>query len=236
MDEYGFTATLYDRCLTPLLSALRIDIRTFIQYRGYHRIIDICCGTGDQLQLLENGAEELVGIDNSVAMLAKARQNCSDNVALHLVEAEQLDFPPRYFDCAIVSFALHEKHQTLGDLIFSNAKRIVKQGGSIIITDYSRSSTGLKGFLLGDILIPVVERLAGRPHYLNYLSWKRDGGIEGFLQKQRQTKVDVISRRFGGTVFCCAVSVDDDTQTYQKHLALLNRAFPTPIPDQRRRS
>ena len=233
MDEYDSSATHYDRCLTPLLRALRIDVRTFIQHRGHRRIIDVCCGTGDQLHILENGAEELVGIDNSVAMLARARRNCSENVALHLIDAEQLDFPSGYFDCAIVSFALHEKHQTLRDLIFSNARRVVKQGGSIIITDYSHNPLGIKGFLLGDLLIPLIERLAGRSHYLNYLSWKRDGGIEGFLQQRRQT-VDVISRRLGGSVFCCAVSIDDDIQNYHKQLALLNRTFSNPILDQRR--
>jgi len=230
MDDYNSSATLYDRCLTPFLKPLRTDIRTFIQHRGYRRIIDICCGTGDQLQLLENGGKELVGIDHSVAMLARARRNCSENVALHLVDAEQLDFPSGYFDCAVVSFALHEKHQTLRDLIFTNGRKVVRQGGSMIITDFSQGSAGIKGFLLGDMLFPVIERLAGRSHYLNYLSWMREGGIEGFLQQRRQT-VEVISRRFGGSVYCCAVSVDDDIQTYHKHLALLNRTFPTPIPD-----
>lgn len=224
MDEYGASATLYDRCLTPLLKALRIDVRTYIQHRNHHKIIDICCGTGDQLMLLENETNELVGVDNSVAMLARARRNCSDNVALHLLDAEQLDFPDGYFDCAVLSFALHEKHHTLRDLIYSNTRKLVRQGGSLIITDYSQSSTGLKGFLLGDVLMPVIERAAGRDHYLNYLSWKRDGGIEGFLQERRQT-VEVISRRFGGSVFCCAVSIDDDIQNYHKHLALLNKTF-----------
>lgn len=229
MDQYGSSAALYDRCLTPLLKTLREDIRIYIQHRGHRKILDLCCGTGDQLKLLEKGAEELVGIDNSVSMLARARDNCSEQVALHLVDASQLDFPSGYFDCAIISFALHEKHPTLRDLIFFNARKVVRQGGSLIITDYSKSPPGVKGFVLGDIMIPVVERLAGRNHYLNYLNWMRAGGIEGFLQQRNQT-VDIISRRFGGSVFCCGVSIDDDIRTYQKHLDLLNRTF-SPSPD-----
>ena len=234
MDEYDSSAAFYDRCLTPLLKAVREDIRIFIQHRGHRRILDLCCGTGDQLKLLANGAEELVGIDNSVSMLARARSNCPEHVALHLVDASQLEFPSGYFDCAIISFSLHEKHQALRDLIFFNARKVVRQGGSLVITDYSKNPPGIKGFVLGDIMIPVIERLAGRDHYLNYLSWMRAGGIEGFLQQRNQT-VDIISRRFGGSVISCGVSIDDESRTYQKHLALLNKTF-SPSPDRLQRS
>ena len=226
-DEYSITATLYDRCLTPLLKAFRTDIRTLIQHRGHRRILDICCGTGDQLKLLEPGAEELVGIDNSEAMLVRARKNCGKRTELHLMDATQLDFPAGYFDCAILSFALHDKHLTQRELIFSNARKVVAQGGSMIVTDYGTDPSGTKGFLLGNIVIPVVERMAGRDHYLNYLSWQREGGLETFLQ-QRSDTVDIVSRRFGGTVFCCALSIDDDFKTYQKHLALLNTSLSPP--------
>ena len=224
IDQYNLTATLYDHCLTPLLNPFRTDIRTVIHHRGHHRILDICCGVGDQLRILESGSEELVGIDNSESMLARARKNCGEDTALYLADATQLDFAAGYFDCAILSFALHDKHPTQRELIYSNAKKVVAQGGSLIVTDYGKDHSGAKGFLLGDILIPLVERLAGKDHYRNYLSWQRDGGIETFL-RQRSDSVDIISRRFGGAVFCCAVSVDDDLKTYQKHLALLNKSL-----------
>ena len=223
-DEYSLSATLYDRCLTPLLKKFRTDIRTVIQHRGHRRVLDICCGTGDQLRLLESGTEELVGIDNSEAMLSRARKNCGERTILHLTDATQLDFPVGYFDCAILSFALHDKHPTQRDLIFSEARKVVAQGGSLIVTDYSKEHTGINGFLLGDVVIPVVERLAGKDHYRNYLSWQRDGGIEAFLQR-RSDRVDIISRRFGDSVFCCAVAMDDELKTYQKHLALLNKSL-----------
>ena len=227
IDAYSLSATLYDHCLTPLLKKFRTDIRTVIQHRGHRRVLDICCGTGDQLRLLESGTLELVGVDNSEAMLARARKNCGEHTVLHLTDATQLDFPPGHFDCAILSFALHDKHPTQRDLIFSNAKKSVAQGGSLIVTDYSKEPSGLKGFLLGDLLIPVVERLAGKDHYRNYLSWQRDGGIESFLQR-RSDRVDIISRRFGGAVFCCVVAINDDFKTYQKHLALLNKSLSLP--------
>ena len=101
-----------------------------------------------------------------------------------------------------------------------------------VVDDFNKSpagkeASGLNGFLLGDLLIPVVERLAGRDHYRNYLSWQRDGGIESFLQR-RSDRVDIISRRFGGSVFCCVLAINDDFKTYQKHLALLNKSLSPP--------
>lgn len=235
MDDYRSTAAFYDRCLTPLLNRMRADIRTYVQHRGYRKIIDICCGTGDQLQLLENSADELVGIDNSPAMLARARQNCSDNVALHLADAEQLEFPDGYFDCSIISFSLHEKHETIRDLIFSSARRVIRQGGSLIVCDYSGNPSGFKGFFLGNLIIPIIERFAGRLHYRNYLSWMRHGGLEIFLQHHHQT-ADIISRRFGTAALCCAVARDDELRAYRKHIALLNQSLPTPTFESEPRS
>ncbi len=225
MDEYKSTASFYDRCLTPLLRELRTDVRTYVHHRGYRRIIDICCGTGDQLKLLEDGAVELVGVDNSISMLARARRNCSDAVSLHLADAGQVEFPAHHFDCGIISFSLHEKHESSRDIIYTNSRRLIRQGGSLIVCDYSAAPSGAKGHLLANFLIPIIERCAGKAHYRNYLSWMRRGGLEKFLQDRDQS-IHIISQRFGDTVLCCAVSIDDEARAFQKQIALLNQGLP----------
>lgn len=229
MDEYKSTAAFYDRCLTPLLKELRMDICTYIHHRGHRRIIDICCGTGDQLRLLENGAAELVGVDNSSSMLARARRNCSDAVAFHLADAEQVEFPDHFFDCAILSFSLHEKHESLRDIIYTRCRRLVRQGGSLIVSDYRAGSSGVKGHLLANFAIPIIERFAGKAHYRNYLSWMRRGGLEKFLQDRDQS-VRIISERFSDTVLCCAVGIDDEARAFEKEIALLNQSLPLRTP------
>jgi ubiquinone/menaquinone biosynthesis C-methylase UbiE len=225
MDEYKSTAFFYDRCLTPLLKELRTDICTYIHHRGYRRIIDICCGTGDQLKLLENDAVELVGVDNSVSMLARARRNCSDAVMLQLADAEQVEFPDHHFDCGIISFSLHEKHASLRDIIYTNCRKMIRQGGSLIVSDYRTACSGVKGHLLANFLIPVIERFAGKAHYRNYLSWMRRGGLETFLQ-DKDENIRIISERFGDTVLCCAVSIDDEARALKKQIELLNQSLP----------
>ena len=228
-DEYQSYAKLYDRFLTPLLRPLRIDIRTFIHYRGYRNIIDMCCGTGDQLQLLERDGMNLVGVDNSVSMLEKARERCSDRVTLHMLDAEQMQAPEEPFDCALLTFSLHEKHATRRNHIFANARKMVRQGGSLIVTDYSGSSEGIKGSLIGRLLMPIIERCAGKTHYQNYLDWHKKGGLEVYLDRHEQT-VDVISRPYGGTVLCCSITIDDAGQALRRHIALLNRSLTSTSP------
>ena len=223
-DEYQSSATLYDCMLPPLLRPLRKDIRTYIHYREYRNVIDICCGTGDQLQMLERGDMRLVGVDNSFSMLEKARSRCSDKVALHLLDAEQMGPPEEPFDCCILVFSLHEKHPARRDQIFNNARRMVKQGGSLIVADYSRDGDGVKGAVIGGFLMPIIECCAGKKHYQHYLDWKRKGGLEGFLDR-RNLPVDVISRPYGGTVLCCAVAINDAGEAFNEHIALLNRSL-----------
>lgn len=229
-DEYQSTAVFYDRILTPLLRPLREDIRTFIHYRGHRDIIDICCGTGDQLQMLERDDMHLVGVDSSVSMLEKARRRCSDNVSLHLLDAEQMELPQGSFDCGILVFSLHEKHPTIRSQIFENARRLIKQGGSLILADHSGEPDGVKGSVIGSFLMPIIERCAGKSHYLNYRDWQSRGGLEGFLDR-RDLPVDIISRPYGGTVLCCAVNIDDAKQAFNEHIALLNRSLQSPSPE-----
>lgn len=224
IDEYQGTASFYNRYISPFLKQMREDIRTFIYHRRYTRIIDICCGTGDQLQMLEGPDMELVGVDNSISMLEQARRNCSADVQLHLLDAEQHRFSAGEFDCAIISFGLHEKHPASRKTIFDNTRRLLRQGGAYIIADYSGAASGLRGFLVAGFLVPVIERCAGKVHYQHYLSWSKQGGLEGFLGRRNEA-ADIISQPFGGAVTCCAITIDDEARTYNKQIALLNKTF-----------
>ena len=64
------------------------------------RILDVGCGTGRHLKLLESPGSHIVGVDASVFMLQKAR----DKGELKLIQAkgEQLPFEDRAFDITMV--------------------------------------------------------------------------------------------------------------------------------------
>ncbi len=223
-DLYQSIAPLYDTVVSPLLRSVRRDIATYIRFKQYRSIIDVCCGTGEQLRLLDGPDTRLVGIDSSLAMLAQAQQRSADSITFHLLDAEQSFLEGELYDCAIISFALHEKHAAAALNVFQNARRMVRPGGSLIIADFSGAASGAKGFLIGRIAIPLVERLAGKAHYHHYRRWLAGGGLEGFLTIQRAAS-DIICRPFGRTVLCCAVGITGPELPWETGLALLHRTL-----------
>ena len=81
------------------------DLMALVRPREGMRVVDLGCGPGELTRELHQhlGARETVGLDNSDAMLAKARAHVG--VGLHFEKAEIADFAP----------------QAEYDLVFSNA-------------------------------------------------------------------------------------------------------------------
>ncbi len=210
-DEYKNSASIYDLLLSRGLRSIRNTIRTFINHCEAENIIDICCGTGEQLRLLANDKLLLTGVDLSPAMLAQARNKSP--AAIHYLEtdATNLPLPDNEYDAVIVSFALHEKTGVQHRAIFKEACRLVKHSGHIIIADYAKPSASPTSFIVGNILIPIIERAAGLNHYHNYRDWMNQGAIEGFLEKNSPGKVTLITPHSKNCIKICAVSkIKDD--------------------------
>lgn len=226
-DPYHSIAPFYDRLVSPLLHPLRRDIATYIRFRGYRKVIDVCCGTGAQLRLLDAPGMQLSGIDNSLAMLEQAKRKSPDSIEFHLLDAEQTSFAPGTFDCAIISFSLHEKHPGAALAVFTHSRQMVRPGGSLILSDFSRVPATVSGFLYGRLMIPMVERLAGALHYRMYRQWLGQGALEGLLSRQGGAS-DVICRPFARCVLCCAMDIEATGLSLENGLALLNRAITSP--------
>ncbi len=226
-DEYHSSAIIYHYCISPLLQPIRRDIGTYIHHKGYRQIIDFGCGTGDQLRLLDGPGMSLCGIDNSLAMLEQARRNCSDAIDLHLLDAERDLVDSGSFDCAIISFGLHEKHPAAADTIFKNCRRVVRQGGALVLVDYTKAPSALPGRMYSAFLIPLIELLAGKMHNARYHGWMQRGGLEGFLSTRcsHDEIIEIISRPFHGAALCCAIRIEDDLHAKTNCYALLNQSL-----------
>ena len=220
-DDYNRIARTYDLLFSSALKQLRQDIRTYIFHKKYHRVVDICCGTGEQLHYLSNGNMQLCGIDSSLAMLEQARRTCPEQVELHLLDAEQDAFSANSFDCAIISLALHEKHPFSAQTIFDNCHRLIREQGALIIADFNPPVTGLLGSLIGKCFIPLIERCAGNKHYERYSLWIKDGGLETFLARLNVT-AEIISQPLHGNLLCCAVIKNDEVKVAQHNFGLLD--------------
>ncbi|MGI8880266.1 MAG: class I SAM-dependent methyltransferase [Jatrophihabitans sp.] len=110
-----------------------------------HRVLDLACGTGLNLPLVQDriGSDgTVVGIDASAAMLDVARTRCRragwSNVELRCCDAARLDALAdldRPFDAVLVTYALsiiqgwHEA--------FEQSLSLLRTGGRIVVVDMS---------------------------------------------------------------------------------------------------
>lgn len=205
-DEYRHTASFYDLLFSRGLRSIRSDIATFLKQCNAKNIIDICCGTGEQLRLLNDDGMLLTGVDLSQAMLLKARQKSPSSIHYLETDATKLPLADNSYDGIIISFALHEKSSLHHEAIFQEACRLLTHDGHIIVADYCMPPGGYASHLVGKILIPIIERAAGLSHYNNYRNWMKQGALEGFLQKKNPGQLTLIAPHFRKCIHIYAVS------------------------------
>ena len=199
-DEYRNTAAIYDLLFSRALRKIRSNVRTVLLHCHAKNVIDLCCGTGEQLRMLACDQMLLTGVDLSQAMLTRARETSPDTIQYLEADAGNLPLPDNSHDGVIISFGLHEKTASQHEAIFREACRLLTPEGSIIIADYCTPPTGPVSQLMGKMFIPAIERAAGLDHYHNYRDWMADGGIDGFLERNSPDKLSLISPHFNGCI------------------------------------
>lgn len=108
-------------------------------------VLDAGCGTGG-LTVAARPATGLtsrvVGLDSSVAMLARARRR-SDRAraAIELVEGSvtAAPFPDASFDVVMLSLVMHYLKPEQATLAIDEARRVLREGGRVVVVDFGRS-------------------------------------------------------------------------------------------------
>ena len=152
------------------------------------RVLDVCCGTGDQAFYYAQVGIMAIGIDLDPNMLKLAgkgkRRQALSNVSFQLSDARYLPFKDNYFDYVSISFALHEKERTARDKIISEMRRVVKKEGALIFIDFQ---VPLPKTLFAH-LIKAVEFIAGRNHHRHFKDYIAQGGLDEILKKNQLTE------------------------------------------------
>ncbi len=206
-DEYYKIAPYYEKLLSRFLYPIRKNICTFIHYHKHTKIIDVCCGTGKQLEMIAADNMVLTGVDLSPAMLNEAIS--SNNIEFLQLNAAEIDLPAKSFDAVILSLSLHEKNDFDREIIAQKCWALVRPGGHLLITDYCQTGNTFMGVITGKIIIPIIERVAGFNHFQCYKSWMQKGAVENFLQIFHQ-KADIISTHFFDSIMICTIEKESE--------------------------
>jgi len=147
------------------------------------KVLDVCCGTGEQVMKYGMNGIDAAGIDNDPSMLKVAFDNeikrQLTNVSFQLADATDLPFPNDYFDYSSISFGLHDKEKTIRDEVIHEMKRVVKHSGIFIFIDFHVPlPVNICGFAAR-----TVEFLVGGDHYRGFKSYINDGGLSEILKE-----------------------------------------------------
>jgi demethylmenaquinone methyltransferase/2-methoxy-6-polyprenyl-1,4-benzoquinol methylase len=194
---FGRVARRYD-LLNHLLSASLDRIwrrklaRALVLPPG-SRVLDLCCGTGDQALALRRPGLEIVAADFCMPMLAlaapKFRAAGGRTPAILNADALALPFPDASFDAATVSFGLRNVADL--DSALAELARILRPGGELGVLEFTvpaqQPLRGLYLFYFQQLLPRVGNMLSKDPTAYTYLpssvlSFPQREGFTGRLE------------------------------------------------------
>ena len=122
--------------------------------------LEVGVGTGKNFPYYPSGVQ-VVGIDLSPRMLARARRKASNrdmSVQLREMDVQQLDFPDHYFDTVFATFVFCSVPDPVGGL--HELRRVCRPSGRLLLLEHMRPENfALR--LIFDALNPMVVRMMG---------------------------------------------------------------------------
>ena len=180
-----FITNLYSIFIDPLLRDIRTYISKFSGMKRGDKVLDVCCGTGDQVFYYGKGSIIATGVDLSPKMIKSAEKRKGKsgltNVSFQVANAEQLPFKDNSFDFASICLGLHEIKRDERDKIISEMKRVVKKEGFLIFIDFQ---VPLPSTIIS-YLVKAIEYFAGRNHYECFKEYLKQGGLDAILNRNQ---------------------------------------------------
>jgi demethylmenaquinone methyltransferase/2-methoxy-6-polyprenyl-1,4-benzoquinol methylase len=170
-DMFDRIAPVYDfmnRAMTLGLDTRWRRMTVAAAVRPGDRVLDVCCGTGDLALAGAEAGGEVVGLDFSERMLARARQK-SNAVRWVRGDATELPFSEAEFDAVTVGFGirnLDDMDKGLGEIA-----RVLKPGGRLGCLEITRPHGLLRPFFRFwfDALVPLAGKVLPGGRAYTYL-------------------------------------------------------------------
>ena len=122
-------------------------------------VLDLCCGTATNAINIAKAKQsaEVTGIDLSDKMLdigkVKVNKEHLSNVTLKQMDATALEFQDGAFDEVLISLVLHELDETLAGRLILEAKRVLKDSGRIVVTEWEKQEKKARRVLFAPIAL-----------------------------------------------------------------------------------
>ena len=175
----------YSTLVDPILRDVRICVAGLSGIKAGDRVLDVCCGTGEQAFHYEQKGAIATGVDQDPSMIELAERNRKrrgfNHSTFRLASATELPFPDGYFDGASISLGLHEMERDERNRAVSEMKRVVKKKGGLMFIDF-QVPLPKNTFAC---LIRAVEFLAGRDNRTCFRDYLAQGGLNGLLKEAR---------------------------------------------------
>lgn len=194
LDAYARWAASYPpRAHNVLMQVEETAMRKLMPALEGHIVLDLACGTGRYgLIARELGAKQIIGLDNSRAML---EANPLEHVALATSEA----LPLARQSVNVVLCGLALGHLPSLSPTLSEISRILQSGGKVLVSDFHPFvflSGGQRTFTASDGLTYAVEHYAHL--YADYHRASRENGlwiedvVESSLEMDNNTSTPII--------------------------------------------
>jgi len=175
----------YSNIIDPVLKEVRTCVAGHSGVKEGDRVLDVCCGTGDQVFHYEQMGAVATGVDQNPNMIEVAERNRKRRGFKHstfrIAGATELPFPDDYFDCASLSLGLHEMEREERNRAISEMKRVVKKEGVLLFIDFR---VPMPNNLIA-FVIRAVEFIAGRENYKRFKDYLTQGGLKGILKENQ---------------------------------------------------
>ena len=177
----------YSTIIDPILKDSRICVAGLSGVKAGDRVLDVCCGTGDQVFHYTQKGAIATGVDQDPSMIELAERNRKRRGFKHstfrVASAAELPFPDGYFDCVSISLGLHEMERGERNRAVSEMKRVVKREGVLMFIDFQvplpKNSIAY--------LIKTVEFIAGRDNHKCFRDYLAQGGLKQILKENQLT-------------------------------------------------
>ncbi len=201
-EVFDLVAQGYDRDVLRLYPFAADRMVFALRIAPGEKVLDVATGTGAAAiaaARLVGAKGRVTGIDLAEGMLDRAYDNAQrqglNNVDLHTMDAEQLEFRDGYFDVVICAAALYLVPDMLRCL--KEVARVLKPGGRFVFSGCTRQFLQPMVHLLVDSLTELgIERRAPMPAPY----WQRlgtDDDYSSLLEAAGFTRVQVHTRQLG---------------------------------------